>query len=431
MKIEKIILAVALSAIVSCEREPISSNDRSIVLKVNEHSMTKAGGVKDLDYLKDNGFTMDIVAARAYEGGSAGRIGETRNVSWTGEAWALSPAAYWINDVQLDFWAYGNTSDCVITGPTAGATSISFTYPKPATVPDGQTDPLFAHAAKAHGASPAHDSGTESDQIELTFYHAMSKIVFDLSVIDGMPAGYSISSITVNGLKTGGVATFDGTNYTWGSLTGASSYNAAASESFIVVPQNAASATLDIRLTHATESPIMLSSTMVDYLMKAGMIYTYKIKIDASRDLDLTLASEMPWDLESRSLEIKEQAVSQALTYNEVTSFVNHTNKTVTIKNGQPVRGSFQLSSPRGAKVLLALDGNLNAFEVSPKTQIIDDNPVIFTITPLVNDPKIDYKTQLHLYLVHSDSTVSELDALVMGETDGEPNNYTIILPNQ
>lgn len=435
-----ILSTLSLFTLLSCETEHIpvgSITNRPIIPIVSGNEMTKAGGVQFVADLENNGFKLDIMVDADYEGGTKGFYNSTRFFSVTGSnsaGWAIEGNPTWINETKTTFWAYNINSyeDCDIVDPVAAADEISFTYPKAGKNPDGQTDLLFAKATKTHNSTDDHVSGSSGDQISLRFYHALSKIAFDQNTIEGMPDGYSISSITLNGLRTGGVATFDGSNYTWTTLTGSSSYIATSiSESFIVVPQNAVSATMDIKLTHESESPIMLSSTMSDYDMQAGMIYTYKIKIDASRDLDLTLLSVLPWDLESRALEIKEQAVSQELTYDEGTSIVNHTNKTVTIKNGQPVRGSFQLSSPKGAKVLLALDGNLNAFEVSPKTQIIDDNPVNFTITPLVGDPKIDYKTQLHLYLVHSDSTVSELDALVMGETAGEPNNYTIILPNQ
>lgn len=138
----------------------------------------------------------------------------------------------------------------------------------------------------------------------------------------------------------------------------------------------------------------------------------------------------LDWDLEERFLEIKDESVGKYLTYNSSTATIQSAMSRIYIKNNQPVTGSFKLTSPKGAKLLLALDGNLDAFKVEPKITYVDDNDVNFTITPLIQDPKIDYHTQLHIYLVHPDSSVSELDEDVMRE-GGVYKHYTIILPQQ
>lgn len=428
---KKIFVLLVAAAVCSCGKEvmPGSISGRRIVPVVTGEAVTKAEDAAALGILKSNGFTMDIIADAAYDSGDAGLYGERRTVSWSGVSWSISGEPKWINDTQMSFWAYNTEAltKSEVAAPSAGAASVSFTYPKSGVTPDAQTDLMFAYTNKTHLSTNVHESGTSYDEVSLTFKHAMSKIDFDQNSISGMPSGYSIASITLSGLKTGGDASYGSSGYTWTNLDGSSSFSVTSTGGmFLVVPQNGKSATIDIRLTHPTESPTLLSSTLANHEMEAGKRYTYRISIDATRNLVLTM-NVLPWDSEVKNLEIKEQAVSQQLVYDNVHSVVDNAAKTVTIKNGQPVRGSFQLSSPKGAKLLLALDGNLNAFEVSPKTTTIGNDPVNFTVTPLVSDPKVDYKTQLHIYLVHSDASVSELDEAVMG-TD---NNYTIILPKQ
>lgn len=442
--------ALALTAVLSfcaCEKEHSPSgsiSSRTIIPMVEAGEMTKAGGVQFIDDLK-SGFRLDMVAASDYydaEGvlQDAGNYA-TRTVKYNGSAWAMDAEAYWINDVQLDFWAYNPTaiSTCDITAPGAGDALLGFSYPAAGHTPDAQTDLLFAHTSKTHESTHAHTSGDSYDQINLSFMHAMAKIDIEFNLSGSiMPTDYQLESISLNGLKTSGRVVFNSTysTFAWSDLSGSSSFTDDYSDSkysFIVVPQDAAAsnATMQLRLIHATKAPILLSAPLTCD-MNAGKYYKYKATVHDGKELSISF-SVADWNHEKRNLDIKEQRVTGFLNKDSYGNGIIDSESNpprIYIDRGQAITGSFQLSSPKGAKLLLALDGNLDAFEVEPKITFIDDNPVNFTIKPLVHDPKIDYKTKLHIYLINPDASVTELDSEVMKE-NSVYKHYEIVLAKQ
>lgn len=448
----------AAMALTGCEKEGSDISKRTVKPVVSGFSMTKAGGEQDLDYLKANGFLMDIFVTDSYEDMGVmkepGQYGSRRSASWTGSAWALNEDAFWVNNTPMKFWAYNDAalSAANVTGPTYSASSISFSYPKGGHTPDGQTDLLFAYQEKTH-SSAEHTLGGANDQIDLTFKHALSKITFAPEIIN-MPAGYSLKQITITGLKTSGDCSFNGSEgtFTWTNQGTSQAFTATSLDSyFLVVPQNAQTATISFTLEKSgSEDKSYGPMNLADHVMEAGKQYGYRLNIGDYMDINLDLAV-LDWDEDYRSIEILgENTIGQYLTYdrtnllaNDVTvdSQVEHQ---LIIQNRGAVTGSFKLNHPVGAKLLLALDGNLDAFKLSINGE--DKNTVIneagndgngkvinFSITPK-NDVNTNlfYSTQLHIYLVNADATVRCLDDDLMKE--GSPaavKKYTIVLPKQ
>lgn len=435
--------AVVMSALafVACSKEAVPEErikGSEIYLVVENAAITKAGGVQDINGLKASGFTMDIVADEAYNNGKtkAGKYGDTRTVKWENDAWVISSDAFWINDTQMSFWAYNNmaSDECSFDTPSAAATELEFTYPKSGRKADGQTDLLFAKTSATHDGSDDHTSGTSGDQIALSFRHALSQISFIKGGTFELPSGYDIGRIEISGLKDSGSAAFDGTDFVWNSLTGSAHFETDGSTpSFLVIPQNAKAAFLQVTLSKDSSDDIVLTAPMKDYDMQAGKNYVYSISvINGGKELSLEL-SVSDWNYLYRGLELNDPSIGLLLNKDTYSGGVlESASSRIFIHNGMPVSGSFKLNSPKGAKLLLALDGNLDAFEVSPKICYIGNAPIDFTITPKVHDPKIDYQTRLHIYLVGPDGSVSELDKDVMKEgSPAQYKHYTIILPAQ
>lgn len=456
-KISRIFLLLAGAEILAgCGKDilPGTVLDRSIVPIVSGSEMTKAGeGEQTVANLQGpEGFKMDIIADQDYTGGSKGLFeGVRRTVTYSGGQWSISGNPKWINLIPMSFWAYNNdvVNFCDFSTPAAGATQVHFSYPKGSSTADGRTDLLFAFANRTHDGSNDHASGTVGeDNIELNFKHAMSKICFDTDPVAGLPDGYKITVISINGLKTSGEADFknDGTFTTWSNLSGSSNFSYssptdARGGDFIVIPQSL-TGDMEIKLEKDGEAPIFLSAGLGGYTMQSGKKYIYRIKVTEGRQLTLTM-NVLDWGLDARDIQFKPQNVTKFLSYDGDHAYIqtpyfdseeNNWVGQIFVKNGQPVRGSFKVIEPKGAKIHLSLDGNLNEFKVEPKSVLIDGtSDVEFTITPLVDDPKIDYQTRLHIYLIKADGKVINIDKDVMKENHGGDvyTHYTIVLPRQ
>lgn len=312
--ITKIFLAsLAVASFCACEKEDSlasSVSTRPIIPSVNGIE-TKALDAAALSALESNGFQMDIIAAQDYidhtknpNNQSAGKYGDTRTVTKSSGSWALDVPAYWINDVQLDFWAYNMTAatTCDITTPNAGASTLSFTYPKAGHTPDGKSDILFAHTSDTHDRN-SHSS--EGDMINLTFHHAMAKIRFAVNIDDDTFDGgvYGIKDISIEGAKDCGACTYDpASGYAWSSQsisspakTFTNTYNAVfspsvssgwtkvgdnwvANDCFLLIPQGSDGITVTITFTKggADQAPVSVSLPSGD-TFEAGKYYTYKI----------------------------------------------------------------------------------------------------------------------------------------------------------
>ena len=135
-----------------------------------------------------------------------------------------------------------------------------------------------------------------------------------------------------------------------------------------------------------------------------------------------------PWEYEEQEIdytnEIPSISSGGALAWSETASAVDHEKKMVSIVNAQSAEAMFTLQTPIGGSWIVSLVGDVNAFEVSPATGIIDNNTATVYVKPLIASPTRDYKVQLKFTIRRSDGRMIAADNII--QTSGV---YTVVLP--
>ena len=135
-----------------------------------------------------------------------------------------------------------------------------------------------------------------------------------------------------------------------------------------------------------------------------------------------------PWEYEEQTIDYTNDGVSVgdagALTWNRTVSSVDDDTKMVSIVNAQPAQAMFTIQTPIGGSWIVSLVGDVNAFEVSPATGIIDSQTATIHVRPLVSSPTRDYKVQLKFTVRRSDGRMIAADNMIQGG-----GIYTVVLP--
>ena len=135
-----------------------------------------------------------------------------------------------------------------------------------------------------------------------------------------------------------------------------------------------------------------------------------------------------PWEYEDQTIDYTNEGVSVgdvgALAWNRTVSSVDDAAKTVSIVNAQPAQAMFTIQTPIGGSWIVSLVGDVNAFEVSPSTGIIDSQTATVHVRPLVSSPTRDYKVQLKFTVRRSDGRMIAADNIVQAN-----GTYTVVLP--
>ena len=135
-----------------------------------------------------------------------------------------------------------------------------------------------------------------------------------------------------------------------------------------------------------------------------------------------------PWEYEDHSIDYTNEGVSVgdvgALAWNRTVSSVDDAAKTVSIVNAQPAQAMFTIQTPIGGSWIVSLVGDINAFEVSPSTGIIDSQTATVHVRPLVSSPTRDYKVQLKFTVRRSDGRMIAADNIIQAN-----GTYTVVLP--
>lgn len=135
-----------------------------------------------------------------------------------------------------------------------------------------------------------------------------------------------------------------------------------------------------------------------------------------------------PWEYEDQSIDYTNEGVSVgdvgALAWNRTVSSVDDAAKTVSIVNAQPAQAMFTIQTPIGGSWIVSLVGDVNAFEVSPSTGIIDSQTATVHVRPLVSSPTRDYKVQLKFTVRRSDGRMIAADNIIQAN-----GTYTVVLP--
>ena len=161
---------------------------------------------------------------------------------------------------------------------------------------------------------------------------------------------------------------------------------------------------------------------------EAGKRYHYDI-LFADKAVELTVHVK-DWDYEHQDVDYTDASVgvesTGVLKWDSAASEINETNKTVSIVNAQPAKGSFTIKAPVGGTWMISLTGDVNAFEVTPDNGEIDGNTVHISVKPLISDPKRDYKVKLKFAVRRADGRVITAED-IQGKNGQDA--YTIILP--
>jgi hypothetical protein len=135
-----------------------------------------------------------------------------------------------------------------------------------------------------------------------------------------------------------------------------------------------------------------------------------------------------PWEYEEQTIDYTNEGVSLsaggALSWAGNVSSVNDAEKMVSIVNAQAAQAMFTLQTPIGGSWIVSLVGDVNAFEVSPATGIIDSRTATVYIKPLVSSPTRDYKVQLKFTVRRSDGRMIAADNIIQAN-----GIYTVVLP--
>ena len=135
-----------------------------------------------------------------------------------------------------------------------------------------------------------------------------------------------------------------------------------------------------------------------------------------------------PWEYEDQTIDYTKEGVSVgdvgALAWNRTVSSVDDAAKTVSIVNAQPAQAMFTIQTPIGGSWIVSLVGDVNAFEVSPSTGIIDSQTATVHVRPLVSSPTRDYKVQLKFTVRRSDGRMIAADNIIQAN-----GTYTVVLP--
>ncbi len=126
--------------------------------------------------------------------------------------------------------------------------------------------------------------------LPMVFKHPLAVIKFTITAASGEHV--KINSISINGLKTSGTCTFDGSDMTWTGLTGSADMTitqelkvgeTTETSNFLVIPNNYGSKYLTVNATWDDWSNTVTISnygTDVDFNWEPGCKYTYNLTLD-------------------------------------------------------------------------------------------------------------------------------------------------------
>lgn len=165
-----------------------------------------------------------------------------------------------------------------------------------------------------------------------------------------------------------------------------------------------------------------------DLAWEAGKKYHFDV-VFSDKMVELK-AVVNPWNYEYSDVDFSDAMVSvkenHYLVWDGTTADLNTTDRYAIIRNGQPVKGTFTIDTPQGGTWLVSLTGDIDAFEVSPASGIIDGTSATIIVKPLVGDPQRDYTVNVKFAVRRPDGRVIAADDVVQPAG----TKYTIVLPS-
>ena len=140
-----------------------------------------------------------------------------------------------------------------------------------------------------------------------------------------------------------------------------------------------------------------------------------------------------PWEYEEQNIDYTNEGVTVndagKLVWDHTVSSVDDAAKMVSIVNAQAAKAMFTIQTPIGGSWIVSLVGDVNAFEVSPATGIIDSQTATIYVKPLVSSPTRDYKVQLKFTVRRSDGRMIDANTMIQCVNDNREDIYTVVLP--
>lgn len=176
----------------------------------------------------------------------------------------------------------------------------------------------------------------------------------------------------------------------------------------------------------AVSSEITKRLNFPNMAWEAGKKYHFEV-LFADKMVELKTIVK-PWKHEPQEMDFSDAMVTVKenhwLVWDENTAAIDVTNKYAYIRDGQPIKGSFTIDTPQGGTWLVSLTGDIDAFEVSPSSGLIDGTTATVSIKPLVADPQRDYSVNVKFAVRRPDGRVIAADD-VLQPADSK---YTIVL---
>jgi hypothetical protein len=154
----------------------------------------------------------------------------------------------------------------------------------------------------------------------------------------------------------------------------------------------------------------------------AGKKYVFTLSFaDKLVSLDCKVAD---WDYVEQNVNLGSDIdVDPKLSWSNTESDIDEVKKEVTIKDGKPAVGTFTINEPKGATWLASLTGDINAFDISPKSGIINGESATILVTPKIDSPKRDYKVKVRFAVRLANGTV-----IPAAEINPSDDQYSIVL---
>ena len=304
----RILLLLAAGLLAGCVREdpPTPETQEEIRLDASIWQMMQgAPSLRVSTY--DNQAALQTEAhftAAVYQANTATAYISPVQVDWNGEPtnkWLFSDGKhYWPASGNLDFFAYMPKEDDMpsyissinyaVSGEPAAPAPNFVCADLPMTVADQEDLKEFIWALTP-GQNKAAQGATG---VTMNFKHPFALIKFVIA--SGSGTNVKINSISIAGLHTGGICTFNaaGTASIWSSHSGSATmtitpeeplkYGTSSTETvpFMVIPKNYRSKYLTVNATWDEWSNVTISDygTNVDFNWEPGRIYTYNLTLD-------------------------------------------------------------------------------------------------------------------------------------------------------
>ena len=144
-----------------------------------------------------------------------------RTVSYSANDWGYTNAAYWPQDEELTFLAYGLNGAAAFTDETTDYSKLSYTVP---TTMAAQKDLVIGKVIQ-------NRSKAVEGPVQVNFHHVLSRVGFKVATSGSSAVNATIKNITISGnFVTGG--TFDLTNAVYDDSNNTTAYTAPSDKTY-------------------------------------------------------------------------------------------------------------------------------------------------------------------------------------------------------